>query len=62
MKPLYALVSRWKDWNDTSMTPLTCAAELEAALREWDAALGRDGAIHTATVREQLIGLPAKTP
>jgi len=26
------LVEKWRNWNDTTMTPLTCADELEAAI------------------------------
>ena len=28
------LITRWRDWNSTKMTPLTCAGELEKVVAQ----------------------------
>ena len=32
MKLLEDLIAKWENWNDTKMTPLTCASELKSIL------------------------------
>src|SRR5208283_3399864 len=32
LRELEALVEKWRDWNSTAMTPITCADELSAIL------------------------------